>query len=131
VLSDGRWRRASDPWHAPSIGGLGDNPLNVVHAMPSTVRPLLAIWFLWTEQNNSLSWTAATTRISPDKGDSGSPAFTIIARLHEAEQTPIGDQYSTPIDRRFGACGKRAGGASITTDGGIGSFDDTAPTHHH
>jgi hypothetical protein len=27
VLSDGRWRRASDPWHAPGIGGLVDTIL--------------------------------------------------------------------------------------------------------
>jgi hypothetical protein len=36
-------------WHRWSVY----NPLNVVHAMRSTARPLLAIWFLWTEQNNS------------------------------------------------------------------------------
>ena len=53
VLSDGQWRQASDPWHAPGIGGLVHNPPNVVHAMRSTERPLLALWFLWTEQTNS------------------------------------------------------------------------------
>jgi hypothetical protein len=50
VLSDGQWRQASDPWHEPGIGGLVYNPPNVVHAMRSTERPLLALWFLWTEQ---------------------------------------------------------------------------------
>jgi quercetin dioxygenase-like cupin family protein len=53
VLSDGQWRQASDPWHEPGIGGLVYNPPNIVHAMRSTDRPLLALWFLWTEQNNS------------------------------------------------------------------------------
>jgi hypothetical protein len=28
-------------------------PPNIVHAMRSTERPLLALWFLWTEQNTS------------------------------------------------------------------------------
>ncbi len=53
VLSDGQWRQASDPWHEPGIGGLVYNPPNVVHAMRSTKRPLLALWFLWIEQNSS------------------------------------------------------------------------------
>ena len=53
VLSDGQWRQASDPWHEPGIGGLVYNPPNVVHAMRSTERPLLALWFLWTEQISS------------------------------------------------------------------------------
>jgi uncharacterized protein involved in type VI secretion and phage assembly len=53
VLSDGQWRQASDPWHKPGIGGLVYNPPNVVHAMRSTERPLLALWFLWTEQISS------------------------------------------------------------------------------
>jgi hypothetical protein len=53
VLSDGQWRQASDPWHEPGIGGLVYNPPNVVHAMRSTERPLLALWFLWIEQNSS------------------------------------------------------------------------------
>ena len=48
VLSDGQWRQASDPWHAPGIGGLVYNPPNIVHAMRSTERPLLALWFLCT-----------------------------------------------------------------------------------
>ena len=53
VLSDGQWRQASNPWHEPGIGGLVYNPPNVVHAMRSIARPLLALWFLWTEQNNA------------------------------------------------------------------------------
>ena len=53
VLSDGQWRQASDPWHEPGIGGLVYNPPNVVHAMRSTERPLLALWFLWTGQISS------------------------------------------------------------------------------
>jgi quercetin dioxygenase-like cupin family protein len=51
VLSGGQWRQESDPWHEPGIGGLVYNPPNIVHAMRSTERPLLAAWFLWTEQN--------------------------------------------------------------------------------
>jgi hypothetical protein len=51
VLSDGQWRQASDPWHEPGIGGLVYNPPGIVHAMRSTERPLLAVWFLWTGQN--------------------------------------------------------------------------------
>lgn len=50
VLSDGQWRQADKPWHEPGIGGLVYNPPNIVHAMRSTERPLLALWFLWTEQ---------------------------------------------------------------------------------
>ncbi len=49
VLSDGQWRQAHEPWHEPGIGGLVYNPPNIVHAMRSTERPLLALWFLWTE----------------------------------------------------------------------------------
>jgi hypothetical protein len=48
VLSDGQWRQAGRPWHEPGIGGLVYNPANVVHAMRSAARPLLALWFLWT-----------------------------------------------------------------------------------
>jgi quercetin dioxygenase-like cupin family protein len=53
VLSDGQWRQESDPWHEPGIGGLVYNPPNIVHAMRSAERPLLALWFLWTERNDS------------------------------------------------------------------------------
>jgi hypothetical protein len=48
VLSDGEWRQGSDPWHEPGIGNLVYNPPNIVHAMRSAERPLLALWFLWT-----------------------------------------------------------------------------------
>lgn len=48
VLSDGEWRQASNPWHAPGIGGLVYNPPDIVHAMRSAEAPLLAFWFLWT-----------------------------------------------------------------------------------
>jgi quercetin dioxygenase-like cupin family protein len=53
VLSGGEWRQASNPWHEPGIGGLVHNPPNVVHAMRSTGRALLALWFLWTGENNA------------------------------------------------------------------------------
>jgi hypothetical protein len=53
VLSDGQWRQADNPWHEPGIGGLVYNPSNTVHAMRSAERPLLALWFLWTEQNDA------------------------------------------------------------------------------
>jgi quercetin dioxygenase-like cupin family protein len=53
VLSEGQWRQASDPWHEPGIGGFVYNPPNIVHAMRSSERPLLALWFLWTEPNNA------------------------------------------------------------------------------
>lgn len=52
VLSRGEWRQASNPWHEPGIGGLVYNPPNIVHAMRSTERPLLALWFLWTERSS-------------------------------------------------------------------------------
>jgi quercetin dioxygenase-like cupin family protein len=53
ALSDGQWRQALDPWHEPGMGGLVYNPPNIVHAMRATERPLLALWFLWTEQISS------------------------------------------------------------------------------
>ena len=48
VLSGGQWRQADRPWHEPGIGGLVYNPPNIVHAMRSAERSLLALWFLWT-----------------------------------------------------------------------------------
>ena len=45
-LSDGEWRQGQEPWHRPGIGGLVHNPPNVLHAMRSGPRPLLAIWCL-------------------------------------------------------------------------------------
>ncbi len=52
VLSRGQWRQASNPWHEPGIGGLVYNPPDIVHAMRSMDEPLLALWFLWTGQQN-------------------------------------------------------------------------------
>jgi len=46
VLSDGEWRQAADPWHAPGPGGMVHNPPNVLHSMRSGSEPLLAIWTL-------------------------------------------------------------------------------------
>jgi hypothetical protein len=51
VMSDGQWRQANDPWHAPGIGGLVYNPPNIQHAMRSMERPLLAVWLLWKGLN--------------------------------------------------------------------------------
>jgi hypothetical protein len=53
VLSGGEWRQASGAWHEPGIGGLVYNPPDIVHAMRAAEPPLLALWFLWTEQNNA------------------------------------------------------------------------------
>lgn len=47
VLSLGHWRQEARPWHEPGIGGVVYNQPNVIHAMRSTQRPLLAIWCLW------------------------------------------------------------------------------------
>ena len=52
VLSEGQWRQTGKPWHEPGIGGLVYNPPDIMHAMRSTGQPLLAFWFLWTEQAN-------------------------------------------------------------------------------
>jgi quercetin dioxygenase-like cupin family protein len=52
VLSGGEWRQGSDPWHEPGSGGLVYNPPDIVHAMRSAELPLLALWFLWTAQDN-------------------------------------------------------------------------------
>ena len=53
VLSSGEWRQESNPWHEPGVGGLVYNPPNIVHAMRSMERPLLALWFLSMEQANA------------------------------------------------------------------------------
>jgi quercetin dioxygenase-like cupin family protein len=50
VLSKGQWRQGEGPWHEPGPGRVVFNPSNVVHAMRSTDRSLLAIWCLWTAQ---------------------------------------------------------------------------------
>lgn len=47
VLSPGEWRQADGPWWAPGIGGMLYNPPNIVHAMRSGDRCLLAVWALW------------------------------------------------------------------------------------
>ena len=46
VLSDGDWRQEKRPWHTPNIGGFVYNPPNIIHAMRSKDKPLLAIWCL-------------------------------------------------------------------------------------
>ncbi len=47
VLSEGEWRQASEPWHAPGVGGIVYNPHGIVHAMRAGPdSPLLAIWCL-------------------------------------------------------------------------------------
>lgn len=53
VLSGGEWRQGSNPWHEPGSGGLVYNPPSIVHAMRSAELPLLALWFLWTAQDNA------------------------------------------------------------------------------
>jgi len=53
VLSDGEWRQEGNPWHERGSGDLVYNPPNIVHAMRSAERPLLAVWFLWTGQGNT------------------------------------------------------------------------------
>jgi quercetin dioxygenase-like cupin family protein len=53
VLSGGEWRQASNPWHEPGSGGLVYNAPDIVHAMRSSELPLLALWFLWTAQDNA------------------------------------------------------------------------------
>jgi quercetin dioxygenase-like cupin family protein len=57
VLSEGEWCQESGPWHEPGIGGLVYNPPNIVHAMRSAERPLLALWFLWTGPGTRASAT--------------------------------------------------------------------------
>jgi quercetin dioxygenase-like cupin family protein len=53
VLSDGEWRQEANPWTARGSGDLVYNSPNIVHAMRSMERPLLAVWFLWTGQGNT------------------------------------------------------------------------------
>jgi len=47
VLSDGHWQQGSGAWHEPGAGGVVHNPPDVLHAMRSGSRPLLATWCLW------------------------------------------------------------------------------------
>jgi len=46
VLSPGQWRQGDGPWSEPGIGGIVYNPPNIVHAMRSRDRCLLAVWAL-------------------------------------------------------------------------------------
>ena len=48
VLSEGEWQQAG-VWHEPGIGGVVHNPPDVLHAMSSGPRPLLATWCLWLD----------------------------------------------------------------------------------
>ena len=49
VLSEGKWQQAGT-WHEPGVGGVVHNPPDVLHAMSSGPRPLLATWCLWLGQ---------------------------------------------------------------------------------
>lgn len=46
VLTEGAWRQGDGPWHERGPGTLVYNTPNVVHAMQSGSKPLLAIWTL-------------------------------------------------------------------------------------
>lgn len=46
VLTEGEWRQEDKPWHQPGAGGYVYNHPNVIHAMRSADKPLLAIWCL-------------------------------------------------------------------------------------
>jgi quercetin dioxygenase-like cupin family protein len=47
VLSPGEWRRGEGEWFEPPTGGIFYNQPDIVHAMRSGDKPLLAIWFLY------------------------------------------------------------------------------------
>lgn len=47
VLSSGHWQQDGGAWHEPGVGGLVHNPSDVLHAMRSGSKPLLAVWCLW------------------------------------------------------------------------------------
>ena len=47
VLSEGEWQQNNGSWHEPGIGGVVHNPPDIVHAMRSGSKPLLATWCLW------------------------------------------------------------------------------------
>jgi len=47
VLSEGEWQQSNGPWHEPGIGGVVHNPPDILHAMRSGAKPLLATWCLW------------------------------------------------------------------------------------
>jgi len=46
VMSEGEWRKDDGPWYEPGVGSLIYNSPNIVHAMRSGEKPLLAIWCL-------------------------------------------------------------------------------------
>ena len=49
VLSDGEWRQENDDWFEPGVGGVVYNSPDIVHAMRSHEKPLLAVWCLLVE----------------------------------------------------------------------------------
>lgn len=46
VLTEGAWRQGDGPWNERGPGTLVYNTPNVIHAMQSGAKPLLAIWTL-------------------------------------------------------------------------------------
>ncbi|MFK7859658.1 MAG: dimethylsulfonioproprionate lyase family protein [Granulosicoccus sp.] len=46
VLSPGEWQQDNGDWHEPGVGGIVYNPPDILHAMRSGSRPLLATWCL-------------------------------------------------------------------------------------
>ena len=47
VMSEGAFQNASTPWVSPGVGGTFHNEPEILHAMRSGTRPLLAFWVLW------------------------------------------------------------------------------------
>lgn len=47
ALSPGEWRQGDGAWFEPGLGGILYNSPDIVHAMRSGDRPLLAVWALW------------------------------------------------------------------------------------
>lgn len=46
-LAAGAWWKEGGRWHEPGVGGLVHNEPNVLHAMATDEKPLLAVWCLW------------------------------------------------------------------------------------
>ncbi|MFK7995671.1 MAG: dimethylsulfonioproprionate lyase family protein [Granulosicoccus sp.] len=46
VLSPGEWQQNNGDWHEPGVGGIVHNPPDILHAMRSGKKPLLATWCL-------------------------------------------------------------------------------------
>ena len=46
-LAGGAWWKEGGSWHQPGSGGLVYNEPNVLHAMATDDKPLLAVWCLW------------------------------------------------------------------------------------